>query len=126
MNGRVCGWKSLLIDDLTSEVKGLLTDPGQNAVGVERSVTDRHRRGKASFRAGGDFGLVDAAFAPFFLRARLLNATFPSLGSPPSGLRPWADALLARRSVTASVPEHFDTGYPGFLRAKGSWLLREA
>lgn len=79
----------------------------------------------APFFGGGHLCLVDTAFAPFFLRARLMQRTFPSLGGLPPGIDAWADALLARKSVLQSVPEHFADGYQRFVRAKGSWLVRQ-
>lgn len=79
----------------------------------------------APFFGGGHFCLADTAFAPFFLRARLMHGAFPSLGALPPPLDAWADALLARESVLQSVPQHFADGYQRFVRAKGSWLLRQ-
>jgi glutathione S-transferase len=65
-------------------------------------------RGGGPFFLGRDFGLVDAAYAPFFRRwreaegwgvaeARLL-ASFPALAT-------WADAMRARPSVAAAAPD---------------------
>jgi glutathione S-transferase len=79
--------------------------------------------GPGPFFAGERFALVDTAYAPFFLRERLMHREFPSLGTLPEGLQSWGDALLARSSVKRSIPKRFDDGYRQFLRAKGSWLL---
>jgi glutathione S-transferase len=78
----------------------------------------------APFFGGEHFALVDAAYAPFFLRVRLMHDAFPSLGGLPAGLKVWADALLDRKSVLQSTPDRFDEGYMRFIRTKGSWLLR--
>lgn len=78
----------------------------------------------APFFGGEEFALVDAAYAPFFLRVQRLHGAFPSLGVLPAKLRPWSDALLTRTSVKGSIPQPFDDGYRRFLRGKGSWLLQ--
>ena len=64
-------------------------------------------RGGGPFFLGREFGLVDAAYAPFFRRWRIaegwggpearLLARFPRVSA-------WADALLARPSVAAAEP----------------------
>lgn len=77
--------------------------------GLERLEPEVARRG-GPFFAGEAFTLVDAAFAPFLRRwrvvegwgepsARLLG-TFPAVSG-------WADALLARPSVRAAEPPEF-------------------
>jgi glutathione S-transferase len=68
----------------------------------------RAATGGGPFLLGRDFGLADAAFAPFFRRWRIaegwggaeakLLAGFPALSG-------WADALLARPSVARAEPE---------------------
>jgi glutathione S-transferase len=64
-------------------------------------------RGDGPFFLGGEFTLVDAAYAPFLRRWRIaegwgapsarLLASFPRVSA-------WADALLARPSVAAAEP----------------------
>lgn len=76
------------------------------------------------FFGGRAFSLVDATYAPFFLRARVMEKRYPDLASLVTpGLAAWADALLGHPSVQASIPRAFDRGYRTFIRNKGSWLL---
>ena len=75
------------------------------------------------FFAGTRFSLVDATYAPFFLRARLMQGRHQALEALPDGLAAWADALAQRPSVIRSVPPEFESGYLDFLKARGSWLL---
>ena len=72
---------------------------------------------------GARFSPVDAAYAPFFLRTRIMAGRHEGLGPLPAGLEAWADALAERPSVIRSVPPEFESGYLDFLKAKGSWLL---
>lgn len=75
------------------------------------------------FFGGARFSLVDAAYAPFFLRARLMQGRHEALERLPPGLEDWADVLARRPSVIRSLPPGFQSGYLDFLKAKGSWLL---
>jgi len=65
-------------------------------------------RGGGPFLLGRDFGLADAAFAPFFRRWRIAEGwggpEARALGLFPA-LSAWADALLARPSVAGAEPE---------------------
>ncbi len=71
---------------------------------------------------GEQFQMVDAAFAPFFVRAKLVMGLLPSLalleGLPQCGA--WSERLLARPSVQNSVPEGFEALYRGHLSGNGS------
>lgn len=58
---------------------------------------------------GPEFRLVDAAFAPLFMRIELLEQWHPTgLLDGLAGLGMWSDMLLSRQSVRQSVPEQFD------------------
>ena len=76
---------------------------------------------------GGDhFSLVDAAYAPFFVRARIMETEDPRLAAlVPESLRAWGQALVDRPSVQASIPHGFPRIYRAFIRGKGSWLLKK-
>ena len=74
---------------------------------------------------GSRFSLVDAAYAPFFVRAHLMEREDPRLAALiPETLRPWGEALVARSTVRASMPPGFTRIYRAFIRGKGSWLLK--
>jgi glutathione S-transferase len=78
---------------------------------------------QALFGEGSVFSLVDAAFAPLFMRMEIL-ATIRSevTADMPQSVAIWAQALLARPSLRRSVVADFDSLYFQFLRQKGSWL----
>lgn len=75
------------------------------------------------FFGGGRFSLVDAAYAPFFIRAQLMAGRHEALSIRSPVLSDWAEALLDRPSVIRSQPQDFGAGYPAFLAKKGAWLL---
>lgn len=75
------------------------------------------------FFGGERFSLVDAAYAPFFIRARLMAGHHEALPIRSSVLSDWATALLDRSSVLRSQPKGFTSSYRDFLAKKGSWLL---
>jgi len=69
------------------------------------------------------FTLVDAAYAPLFMRLQILGELQPEVASCyVGGIATWAETLLARPSVSASVVEDFTPRYLKFLEEKGAWL----
>ncbi|MEW8014493.1 MAG: glutathione S-transferase family protein [Candidatus Sedimenticola endophacoides] len=77
--------------------------------------------------AGERFSLLDAAYAPFFMRFRILSAIHPDLaGVMPASLERWADRLLMRPSMEHSVVDDFEARFLAFFRGKGSHILGNA
>lgn len=69
------------------------------------------------------FTLVDAAYAPLFMRLQILGDLQPEVAVSYVGcLTTWAETLLARSCVSASVVEDFTPRYLSFLEEKGSWF----
>jgi glutathione S-transferase len=77
------------------------------------------------FDTQGGLSLVDAAIAPLFMRIRYL-AEFNQLGEVklPQQVESWAQRLLQRPAVKASVVVDFADRYKAFLMEKDSWLCR--
>lgn len=75
------------------------------------------------FFNGTNFALVDAAFAPAFMRIDLLNELQPlGLLEHQPKVRRWSEALLARDSVATSVVPEFAELLRDHLVAAGSIL----
>jgi len=82
--------------------------------------------GAGPYFSGDDFSLVDAAYAPFFMRFKILSEMREDLAEVmPTKLRNWGDQLLQRPSVANSVVDDFAEQFLDFFRKKGSYLLRE-
>jgi len=79
--------------------------------------------GAGPFFNGAGFSLVDAAFAPGFMRLALVEELFPlaSFDGLPR-VQAFSDALLARPSVRKSVVEDFPGLFAGYLKGNGSWF----
>lgn len=77
------------------------------------------------FGGGAGYSLVDAAYAPFFMRMDIQAAIRRQITAalPPSVMA-WSGRLLARPSLQRSVVEDFTPRYLRFLRQKGAWLAR--
>lgn len=61
---------------------------------------------------GKNFALIDAAFAPLFMRINYLNTLLPlNLYAPKSRVMTWEQNLLTRKSVKISVVPEFFTLY---------------
>lgn len=72
------------------------------------------------FFNGEQFSLVDAAFAPLFMRLDLLEQKAGvTTCSGLSRVCSWRDTLLARESVQHSVVEEFPMMFQGMLKMKG-------
>lgn len=75
--------------------------------------------------AGAEFGLVDAAVAPAALRLRWCQGITKSVDFFGAGAS-YAERLLGRPSVTASVPEGAEDIFRSYLQGGGSPSRREA
>ncbi len=75
---------------------------------------------------GSDFCMVDAAYAPLFVRLNLLGELRDEvLALYPESVAIWAKRLLNRPSVADSVVEDFRSRYIEFFLNKGSWLMQQ-
>lgn len=75
------------------------------------------------FFNGGEFSLVDCAYAPLFARLRenaRRTAMFPATDLP--RVQRWSEALLAHPSVTATLPGDFSELYATMLGNLGGYL----
>ncbi len=72
------------------------------------------------FFNGQDFCLIDAAFAPAFMRFAILERRHElELWEDHPKVRTWSDALLDRSSVTQSVIAEFEEKYLDYIRNTG-------
>ena len=85
------------------------------------------RPGDGPWFDGARFSNVDAVFAPAFRQIAALESvtsTYLLEGLPK--VRAWSDALLARPSVQAAVPEDYTERYLARLRRFGAIVLEAA
>lgn len=129
LRARCRGWIAFAQEVLHLQVGTFTTDSEssflEKASKLERLLTilDSILNNKPYF-SGDSFSLVDAAYAPMFLRLKTMQSAHPALERMLTDrLAEWSKALLARASVIASMPENFDKGYRAYLRHRGSWLM---
>lgn len=83
--------------------------------------------GEGPYFMGDQFTLLDAAYAPLFMRFEILKKHRDDLVDlMPTKLNDWGKALLARDSVKASVVDDFEQRFIGFGQSKGSLILADA
>lgn len=83
--------------------------------------------GQGPYFMGERFSLVDAAYAPFFMRFEILKGYREDLEDLlPTGLAHWSESLLQRPSVQQSVVDDFTRLFVNFGKSKGSFILGEA
>ncbi|MEW8028069.1 MAG: glutathione S-transferase family protein [Candidatus Thiodiazotropha sp.] len=69
------------------------------------------------------FSLVDAAYAPLFMRLDLLAQINPSVKTRyPGPVAEWAERLSSLPCVKGSVVDDFPAQYRCYLEKKGAWL----
>ncbi|GAB4355242.1 MAG: glutathione S-transferase family protein [Gammaproteobacteria bacterium] len=98
--------------DRREELQGKLTR-------LEKIVSD------GPYFNGPDFSLVDAAYAPLFMRIALLidkGALESSFLGP--RLQAWSDALLALPAVRGSVVDDFEELFLAHLNKMGGYVLQ--
>lgn len=89
--------------------------------GLLQRVAEVHSGGQ--WFNGTDFALIDAAYAPIFMRLHLIkeNCGVDLLADQPV-LAAWSEHLLALPSVQHSVVEEFPKLYRMMLKKMGGWL----
>jgi len=90
-------------------------------IGLLQRVAEVHSGGE--WFNGTDFALIDAAYAPVFMRLNLIkeNCGVDLLADQPV-LAAWSERLLALPSVQHSVVEEFPQIYRMMLKKMGGWL----
>lgn len=108
------------------------TDDAEALARSLESLRERFRHleknlGEGPFFNGASFSLIDAAYAPVFIRiARLLELAAPAVIPPEcrKTLR-WRDATLDRESVQGSIIEDFTRLAIQRFQRRGSVLLKD-
>jgi len=116
--------------DLTMNMFAMLYETSESAFNEKRdriaeqfSQVEKVLDANGDFFAGEAFSLVDAAYAPIFVRLELVRNVFPlNLFDETSPLARWRDALLARPSVKNSVVDDFETLFLDYLENSGGYL----
>ncbi|MFT5171775.1 MAG: glutathione S-transferase [Candidatus Marinamargulisbacteria bacterium] len=73
--------------------------------------------GKGPYFNGIHFSLVDAAYAPFFMRVAILESRHPfKILSRLTKLQKWSEALLHRSSVIESVDKDLDQNFVNYIK----------
>jgi glutathione S-transferase len=91
-----------------------------------RTRLARLRAPLAAGLLGGDrdFSLLDAAYAPLFMRMEILGGFRKELsGLYPPGVEVWSRCCLERPSVAGSVVEDFTARYKAHFASRRSWLM---
>jgi glutathione S-transferase len=103
-------------------------DSFTEALGELNDLLDRLRTPLQQGLFGGDhpYCLVDAAYAPFFMRMEIQAAVRPEITAAVApSVAAWSGQLLTRPSLKRSVVEDFTARYFRFLQQKGSWLANQ-
>jgi len=84
----------------------------------------RHPLEAGLLQGAGAFSLLDAAYAPLFMRMQILGRLRRELSAlcPPE-VEAWSQRCLERPSVAGSVVEDFSARYIEHFAAKQSWLM---
>ena len=93
---------------------------------IFRSRLDRLRDPLMAGQLGGgrEFSVLDAAYAPLFMRLQILGRLREETSELyPTEVEAWSDHCLQRPSVAGSVVEDFTTRYIAHFAGKQSWLM---
>jgi glutathione S-transferase len=97
----------------------------QNDLLKKFHLLENELKEEGPFFNGADFSLVDAAYAPVFMRFEILAQHFPFDGYQDTPkIKTWAQSLLALNSVKKSVAPDFETLFVDFFKNQGSHLLK--
>lgn len=71
---------------------------------------------------GDQFSLIDAAYAPLFMRLDIIDQVYPlGIIEPGSGIEKWSKQLLATDSVQQSVIDDFADAYKQWVAGMGGF-----
>lgn len=95
----------------------------QTPTAFERLEKALERQGSGPFFNGGEYSLVDAAYAPFLQRYFFLDRIHRiGLMEKFPRLKAWAEALMARPSTHSFPANEFEAMYRENVRRRKSWL----
>lgn len=95
----------------------------QTPTAFERLEKALERQGSGPFFNGGEYSLVDAAYAPFLQRYFFLDRIHRiGLMEKYPRLKAWAEALMARPSTHSFPANEFEAMYRENVRRRKSWL----
>ncbi|MBE9516161.1 MAG: glutathione S-transferase family protein [Proteobacteria bacterium] len=77
---------------------------------------------KGPYFNGDTFSLIDAAYAPLFLRLDIINQVYPlKIIKPGSNIEKWSKQLLITESVQQSVIDNFADAYKNWVAGLGGY-----
>ncbi len=122
----------LLCRDILKINAGMLTAESEEAFQNFRNQARAHMEhleksiNPAPYVGGEQFSMVDAAFAPMFVRyAVIMNKTNMKPMAQTPKIRTWAQALLARESVKKSILKDFSDLYMHWIVEQESFLSQK-
>ena len=92
-------------------------------VGLERVATALSSA--IPFFSGAQFALVDAAFAPLFVRLGILERAFNLKLVADSRLQVWSEALVQREAVQKSVVANFEEVFTQYVKKSDGYLVNK-
>lgn len=116
--------------DITMNMYGMLNAKAEdefinlkNKVIEQFSQVEKIIDQKGPLFSGETFSLVDAAYAPIFLRLHLINNIYPLNIFDDSGrLTDWSNTLIKRDSVINSVVDDFETLFLAYTKNSGGYI----
>jgi len=125
-------WIEFGSDLISRNFKLLTTKDEKLMIEISSEINDRFQilesnMGIGPFFNGGDFSLVDAAFAPLFIRQHyIVQPHLPTdILSGCTKIKKWSDNLLDRESIRGSIIPNFVELATNRYRKMGSYLLRD-
>ncbi len=125
-------WIAMGSDALADQFQMMSAQGEERFTAASRQLFDKLERLEKElqdppFFAGEQFGLVDAAFAPLFMRMEILHSIRPlQRWEALDRLRRWTAVLMELPEVAGSVTAEFPAQLYSCLSEKGSLLLRTA
>ncbi len=125
-------WIALGSDVLGDQFQMMSAQGEERFSAASRQLFDRLERLEKELQdtplfAGEQFSLVDAAFAPLFMRMEILHSIWPlQRWESLERIRRWAAVLMELPEVAGSVTAEFPAQLYACLSEKGSLLLRSA
>jgi len=98
----------------------------KNKVAKQLTQVEKEIHPQGPFFAGEVFSLVDASYAPIFLRLHLVEQAYKlNIFSATGRIADWSNSLLKRDSVIQSVVDDFEDIFISYTKNSGGFLSQK-
>lgn len=124
------GWAEISSTLIIQAHQLIMAESEEKFMDIQKDIHQKlshieHAIGDGPYFMGTSFGLVDAAYAPFFKRIAEINIILAlEIFDNLPNIQAWSKALLSRKSVQDSLIKDFSQQYREYIKKQTSYLAQ--